>query len=227
MSLEEGLYRELYKNKMAEQQKRQTAYKLRIADIVNGKYIKEEGWEPNYILTNRGLKVSRANIIATVISKQIGGNMRELVVEDGSAKIAARAFDESSKINADVGDIVFIVGRPREFGNSKYVLIEILKKLSSVKWLELRNLELKNEEPTSKNIEDGFVKEDIVEDAAEEGPKTIHDKIIKLVRELDSGDGVDYEDVVKMLGEGCESKIMDLLAKGDLFEIRSNRLKVL
>lgn len=227
MSLEEGLYRELYKNKMAEQQKRQTAYKLRIADIVNGKYIKEEGWEPNYILTNRGLKVSRANIIATVISKQIGGNMRELVVEDGSAKIAARAFDESSKINADVGDIVFIVGRPREFGNSKYVLIEILKKLSSVKWLELRNLELKNEEPTSKNIEDGFVKEDIVEDAAEEGPKTIHDKIIKLVRELDSGDGVEYEDVVKMLGEGCESKIMDLLAKGDLFEIRSNRLKVL
>ena len=227
MSLEEGLYRELYKNKMAEQQKRQTAHKLRIADIVNGKYIKEEGWEPNYILTNRGLKVSRANIIATVISKQIGGNMRELVVEDGSAKIAARAFDESSKINADVGDIVFIVGRPREFGNSKYVLIEILKKLSSVKWLELRNLELKNEEPTSKNIEDGFVKEDIVEDAAEEGPKTIHDKIIKLVRELDSGDGVEYEDVVKMLGEGCESKIMDLLAKGDLFEIRSNRLKVL
>jgi len=227
LSLEEGLYRELYKNKMAEQQKRQTAYKLRIADIVNGKYIKEEGWEPNYILTNRGLKVSRANIIATVISKQIGGNMRELVVEDGSAKIAARAFDESSKINADVGDIVFIVGRPREFGNSKYVLIEILKKLSSVKWLELRNLELKNEEPTSKNIEDGFVKEDIVEDAAEEGPKTIHDKIIKLVRELDSGDGVEYEDVVKMLGEGCESKIMDLLAKGDLFEIRSNRLKVL
>ena len=34
---------------MANQQKRQIAYKVRINDLLGGKYVKEEGWNPNYI----------------------------------------------------------------------------------------------------------------------------------------------------------------------------------
>ena len=47
MNQEEVLYR---RYKMVDQIKRHTAYKVRIKDIIDSKYIKGEGeWSPNYL----------------------------------------------------------------------------------------------------------------------------------------------------------------------------------
>ena len=46
---------------MPEPQKRQIACKAKIADLINGEYIKEEGWTPNYIITKQGKHISRIN----------------------------------------------------------------------------------------------------------------------------------------------------------------------
>ena len=44
-------------------QKRQIAYKASIKDITLGEYFVEEGWNPNYILTDSGRKLARVNLI--------------------------------------------------------------------------------------------------------------------------------------------------------------------
>src|SRR3989338_7527293 len=90
--------------------KREIAYKVRIKDVLDGKYIKEEGWTPNYILTSDGRRVSRVNIIAVVVSKNTDNLNYALVLDDGSGRISIRSFD-SGKIldDFDIGDIILII----------------------------------------------------------------------------------------------------------------------
>ena len=66
---------------MADSQKRQIAYKIRIKDLISGEYIKEEGWDPNYIKTLNGINVSRVNLIGTVVAKEREENI--FIVIDG------------------------------------------------------------------------------------------------------------------------------------------------
>ena len=47
---------------------RSTAYRIRIADIVNTQLIKQEGFNPSYIELGQN-QVSRVNLISTVVGK--------------------------------------------------------------------------------------------------------------------------------------------------------------
>ena len=56
---------------MAEQEfKRQTAYKCTIATLNKGVFVKKQGWESNYLMTEYG-DFSRVNIIAVIVDKTI------------------------------------------------------------------------------------------------------------------------------------------------------------
>jgi len=50
---------------------------------------------------------------------------------------------------------------------------------------------------------------------------------LELIRELDKGEGADYEEVISQLGSKGESQITHLLATGEIFETRPGKLKVL
>ena len=54
---------------MQESQRRQIAYKVKIGDLINGRYVREEGWQPNYIVIGDGRQVSRVNMIGIVVLK--------------------------------------------------------------------------------------------------------------------------------------------------------------
>ena len=126
-----------------ESAKRQIAYKVTIADINEGRYVKEEGWDPNYIVISDGRKVSRANLLGIVVLKSNEADYVVLDIDDGSGKISLRSFGSDLAMNNfEVGDIVLVVGRPREFNEQKYIAPEIIKKLDNIKWIELRKLEL-------------------------------------------------------------------------------------
>jgi len=121
--------------------KRQVAYKVKVVDMLTGRYVKEEGWLPNYVdLGER--KVSRANIIGVLVSKDTDteNGSATFVLDDGSARIPLRFFDFSDSLI--VGDIVNVIGRPREFGSERYIVPEIVRKVTEPKWVELRKLEL-------------------------------------------------------------------------------------
>jgi len=130
---------------MAEESRvRQTAYKVWIKDLVNGNYVTQEGWDPNYIETN-GKKVSRANILAIITEKYINEDKTYATstLDDGSSSIQLRTFQDEIPFieSVDIGDSVLVIGKPREQNNERFITAEIVKKINPV-WLKIRKLEL-------------------------------------------------------------------------------------
>jgi len=145
---------------MAEESRvRQTAYKVWIKDILSGKYVVQEGWDPNYI-ENNDKKISRANILAIVTEKYMNEDKTysTLNLDDGSSSIQLRTFqDEMFFIDPiQVGDAVLVIGKPREQNNERFITTEIVKKVDPA-WLKIRKLELPKTE-TSEVVPNGVSK---------------------------------------------------------------------
>jgi len=118
---------------------RQVAMKVRLQDIANGTYVRVNGeWEPNFIQTTDGRTISRANVIGVVVSEP---EMNNFVIDDGTAKVPVRIFNDM-KMDAALGDVVLLIGRPREFNQQIFIVPEIIKKIENKKWIDYRKLEL-------------------------------------------------------------------------------------
>lgn len=200
-------------------QRRHIAYKLRINDILSSRYAKTDGVNPNYLQIN-GLEVSRVNVIGAVVQKSNMESYSGIVIDDGTGKISARFFENNFLLNnIDVGDVVLVIGRPREYLEEKYLLIETARKIDPL-WAKARNLELKDF-----NLEE---KDDAKEYT---GSKEIFDesrknRLLKAIKELDKGEGVPIDDLNSALGD-VDNIVGVLLREGDVFEVKPGKLKVL
>jgi RPA family protein len=220
-----------------ESARRQVAFKARVADIVNNRYVKEDGWLPNYIAVG-DLKISRANLLGVIISKELQEAdvvSQNFILDDGSGRIALKFFEPAKPL--DVGDIVTVIGRQREFGTDRYIVPEIIRKITDSRWVEVRKLELASMKHLQKRAEESRPEarespakgeylsvetEDLVEDA---NPMS---EVLDIIRQLDKGDGVGFEDISAKSGkDDVEGMISRLLEHGDIFEIRPGRYKVL
>ncbi len=225
-------------------QKRQIAEKARIIDLHRGTYTKEEGWNPNYITLQSGKKVSRVNLLGTVVSlPSIDSNYKSISIDDGTSGISVRSFEESNLFqNIGIGDSVFVIGKPRQYGQEIYIVPEIVKKVWDSGWIKVRQAELeqefgkhepaaeKKDEPAPEFIEEEF-EEQPPENAAQEsaekkGSPSLN--VYSLIKELDKGSGAAFEEVVMKSGmPDCEKVITQLLMEGEIFEIGKGRLKIL
>ncbi|RMD57943.1 hypothetical protein D6825_02460 [Candidatus Woesearchaeota archaeon] len=169
---------------------RDTAEHVWVDQLKGASFVERED-APSALLLSDGRTVSRIRIYGIVVSP-------ELVVDDGTGSVLIRNFDDSLAL--DVGDPVLVIGRPRMYEGSLYILGEIAKPIDS-RWLSVAQKLW----PRKKAPEDP----------------------LSVVRALDSGDGADYDAVVERLGEGGEKQIVHLLAVGELFETRPGKLKVL
>ncbi|MBD3309781.1 hypothetical protein GF351_01030 [Candidatus Woesearchaeota archaeon] len=223
---------------MAEQQKRQIAYKVRIRDLQKGEYVKQEGWNPNYITSQDGRKISRVNIIGAVVSASEPGSFPSIIIDDSTGRISVRTFEEDNDMLGDVrvGEVVMLVGRPREYGNEKYIVPEILRKIQDKRWIDVRRLELGEEAggPSRQEEKPQEVssppEKGLAEETAEAEDKHAEDPIqnlIDCIRSLDKGEGADHEEVIQRCGKDKEEHIKRLLEQGEIFEIRPGMLKVL
>jgi len=209
----------------ADSSKRQVAYKVHVSDLLNNRYVKEEGWLPNFIAIG-DRKISRVNLLGVVVSKSSQESdvpSSSFVLDDGTGSISLRFF-ESAVI--DVGDLVNVIGRPREFGAERYIVPEIIRKVSDSRWVGVRKLELaldrQSAAPSSSSDELLVETEDFGESV---NPLV---KIVSTIRELDSGPGVGFEEISVKLGDvNAEPFIKQLLEKGDIFEVKPGRYKVL
>ena len=202
-------------------QRRQTAYKIRITDILNSKYIKKEGFNPNYLELN-SKEISRINVIGVIVQKSELNNYKTLTIDDGTGKISARVFEDNILLDKmGIGDIVLIIGRPREFSSEKYIIIETIKKIDPI-WAKVRKLEL---EKTARINNTFSNKGNSIKGRTDDLNST--NKILKLIKNLDAGNGVSIEDLsIKNIKD--LDKIIDILLKeGDIFEIKPGKLKVL
>lgn len=203
----------------AQFQKRQTGCKITIKDILSSKYIKTEGTEPNYLDIN-SKEVSRVNILGAVLGKSKLDNYDSITIEDGSGRISAMVFDDKISLDGvEVGDVVVLIGKPREFSSEKYVVIEAIKKIDPA-WAKVRNLELKKNSNNSKAAEQVATDEENIDLS----PKN---KIIRIIKDLDKGDGAFIESILSKNIDGAEKIIDSLLKEGGIFELKPGKLKVL
>ncbi|MGV8141836.1 MAG: hypothetical protein ACP5NW_05330 [Candidatus Woesearchaeota archaeon] len=210
---------------MAEEIRRQTAYKCTIDTLNRGSLVKKQGWESNYMMTEYG-DISRANIIAVVVGK----DDNNLNLDDGTGQISGRIFERPEQIKEiNIGDIVLVIARPREFNNSIYLTLELVKKISQG-WVAYRKKELSlikkvREIREVPPVEKKRSEPEIVESTTTIGSK---DKISKIIRELDRGEGASTEDVLRLskVSNG-EEIISDMMLRGEIYEAKAGYIKLM
>jgi RPA family protein len=131
---------------MVDSFKRHPAVKIWIASLLTSKSMKDEGefGSTFFVVGNR--KVARVNLIASIISvyKNEDGSYASADIDDGSGLIRLKSWREDVKnlVGLNVGDLVMVIGRPREYAEEIYVSPEIVKRLDNPLWSKLRKLEL-------------------------------------------------------------------------------------
>jgi len=223
---------------------RLTAIKSAIKEINNGDYYKLEGWDPNYILSPYGRQLSRVNVIGVLTQKNMTEDMelQGINVDDGTGSVMLRTFESMSIFSGlEVGDVIQIIGKPREFNQTRYIVPEIITKVSK-DWLILRKLELERDlgadfqnTPSKINITQPPQREETPTPTVDNTTKNedtsatnVFDRIMSHIKENDAGDGIDIEDIKESINiPGCEEKIQELLKLGEIFEVRPGRVKVL
>lgn len=215
---------------------RDTAFKVWIKDLLEGTYHLQEGWKPNYLVTPKG-KITRANIMGVVVSKANTEllNYDFLIVDDGTGRITIRSFENDRTFNDfEVGDVVNIIGKPREYAKEIYLASEAIQKLKDKTWLEVRKKEMEvfpfhliPKETKEEEQKQQTAEELIVEDIKD--PQQVStDELISLIKSLDQGKGVDVEEIIeKAQNPKTETLIKTLLQQGDVFEIKPGRIKIL
>lgn len=116
---------------MPAQQKRQTAKLATAEELNSGKYFQKEGFTPNYLLTPRGKRFSRARIVGTVVDsfQNDDETYGSITVDDGSDTIQLKFFNELEPMEEfEEGDIVEAVGKVREYQGEIYMNAEIMVK---------------------------------------------------------------------------------------------------
>jgi len=158
------------------QQKRQTAKYTTTEELNTGKYFQKEGFTPNYLLTPQGRRLSRARITATVVDlfKNEDETYGSITIDDGQDTTQIKFFNELDLMEGvEVGDIIEVVGKVREYQGQIYMNGEIIEKTEPEKELlhQLRHKKTLMEwEQTRKTVkqlkESGKTQEDIEKEMA-------------------------------------------------------------
>lgn len=199
-------------------QKRQVAYKISIATILNSAFAKDMD-SAGYIRVNN-MTVSRVNIIGILIAKNDSQNFSSAIIDDSTGRISLRTFEPSGVFSrAEIGDPAIVIGKVREYNNEKYIIPEIVRKMDS-RWIDVRRNEIGNVQAAPAQ-DDGRVEELQIS----QNPK---EDVYSLIKDLDKGDGASIDEVIKMAkGGDAESIVNTLLKSGDIFEVKPGKLKVL
>lgn len=208
--------------------KRQTAYKLRIADLQDS--------HSQGIVEFDGKQIIRVNLIANVIDKMFSESEKKysaITLDDASSQIRVKTFGEDiEKLREiDIGDTLLVIGNVRFFNNELYILPEIVRKLP-VEWLLVRKLELgerKNEKARKNNFTNEG--EQIIEEKiSEEKPqdKDTKQKIIEMLKANE--EGINMDSIIMDLHEPADdinSIVASMLENGEIYEPRPGRIRLL
>ncbi len=216
-------------------QKRNTAYKVRIHDLISNDYLKEDGeWGSSYVLI-QDKKITRVNLIATIISKYESEDKAHcfVVIDDFSSEIRVKTWREDTRLlnSLEVGGIINVIGRIRKYNDELYITPEIIKKIDNPNWELVRKLELFELYGKPKLLikEVNERKEKIVEEQIEGFLESDRQKILTIIEKRDSELGVDYN-TIKLESELGEEKIKnithDLLREGEIYEVKSGRFRI-
>jgi len=130
------------------ERKRLTAIKTKLKPITNGKYVTQPGFEPNYIVTPLGMRLSRVRALVTVVDKFTSDTKKfsSITLDDGTDTIRAKAWNSLILDDVEMGDTIDIIGKVKEYQGEVFLAPETLRKIDDNNWEILRELEIKNQE---------------------------------------------------------------------------------
>ena len=227
--------------------KRSTAHRIRLKNIVNSPYEKREGFNPSVIKFNN-LEISRVNVIASIVGKYLTDdqNYCAITLDDGSETIRVKNFgaEVGTIKELNVGDIVRIIGKVKEYNEEKYIAGEISKVLNP-NWLIVNEIELSNQKQTetdtsttdsiNKVIEtkpNSSENEEIISISSEssDSESSIKQKILQYLKNNDNGTGVIMDQIMNSLdisSEEVKNSLYELLKVGEIYEPKKGILKIL
>lgn len=199
-----------------ESRKRETAYKLRVVDVLRANPIYEESESLNKKLMHLELgnkNIKRVNLIANIVDKfesQGESKFATITLDDGSGQVRARVFGEELDKFKDItqGDTVVLIGIVRAYNQEVYLLPEVLRK-QDPKYLLIRKLE----------IEKSYPKE--LSSAEKKEIKSMKDEVLELIKTSEEQGGIDKEEIVlKIKSEPSivNQEIQKLLEEGIIYE---------
>jgi hypothetical protein len=201
------------------QVKRETASICQVQDLLLGDFVKTEGWTPSYFSTRLG-NLSRVNIIGVIVSKDQDG----FLFDDGSGRILLRSFEQNSFEDIQIGDFVVLVGRPRAYNEQKYVMPEILKRISPA-WADFRKVQV---ELLKKIIPVPEKETRVVINEPAPPIANYYQKIVDFIKDLDDGSGAEIGEVIKRSDvPKADELIRKLIEEGEIFELKPGKLKLL
>lgn len=222
---------------MPEQQfKRNTAFKLRVGDILIGKPIMSSvsGTERFSFLELGNKKIVRVNIIGNIVDKykssgagESGGENKPrkyvfFTLDDGSGQIRLKVFGDDYEKFKDFyqGQTVVVIGNLRNWNNETYISPEIIREMDT-KYLLLRKLETEKEKALA--FDTASVKKEQV--------MAIKDKILELIKSAESNGGIETDDIIQKFVEVSptliQQEIQKLLEEGIAFEPRPGKIRYL
>ena len=215
--------------------------KIWISSLLSGKYTKGvEQFEAGFIEVNN-TKVSRVNMIGIIIDKFEAETQVSLTLDDGSGSIRIKAWNENISLMTgfNIGDLVIVIGKVKEYNNQVYVTPEIVKTLDNPLWLKVRKLELSKTfgeparvmtEVAKDSKEEDEDRMNVVEEkVTNEKTQSSREKIFHLIESMDKGEGVHLTDIIVNSGiaeDDIENLIDDMIKEGEIFEIQKNKLRI-
>ncbi|HLC56145.1 MAG TPA: OB-fold nucleic acid binding domain-containing protein [Candidatus Nanoarchaeia archaeon] len=212
-------------------QKRQTAYKLWINDVVNAKMEKQEGnFGINYFSFNSN-EISRVNLMAVIVAKNVVENYSSITLDDGSNTIRVKTWKEDVKFLdlLNIGDIVNVIGKVKNYSNENYIVPEIVKNVDHnfylVRKYELLKIYGKPTEKISQVFEDK-IEEIKIGNVSSSG----RNKIIGVIEKLSDENGADINNVLsesKLKSDDFYNILNDLVKEGEVFMPKSDKIKLI
>ena len=227
---------------------RSPARKVRISDLLNGKYFygSKEEMKPSYVITPFGEKVSRVNLIGTVVDKFIGedGNYSAVTIDDGTEAIRVKSFEGLPFEGIELGDMVRIIGKMKEYNGELYISYEIVEKVKDFNFELLSKVEILNnlikqkktiddikklsnqvgEEELKAYVQNTYpIDEEMLSVIIESKKKEIDYKptILEVIQKLDEGKGVEVRKLFEVLNlpeNVIERTLDELINNGSLYE---------
>lgn len=164
---------------MPESRSRLTARKIHIEDVIRGNYYTQDGFDPNYIITPYGLRVSRGRIVGTVVDTYINDDETygALTLDDGTETIRAKFFQDLDMMeNIQEGDIIEVIGKIKEYDDEVYIQPELLlprnpnyELLRALEYQEVRDTWRDHVETAKKYEDAGKSRDDIIQEMKGDG----------------------------------------------------------
>jgi len=174
----------------------------------------------------------RVSLLGMIVLSQDGA----AILDDGTGSVPLRGLSFEPK----VGDILNVIGRPREFG-ARHCSVEIMKVLGDARWIKVHRAKaqlLRMRPGEAPPPEPAQVIPDEVREAASVPPESLDmgEAVLAAIRKLDKGEGASLTDVVAAAvgadhsstkAAEAEQAVTDLTNAGEIFELAPGRLKVL